>query len=347
MRTWAFSTMSPESEDSGRLQIAVGVIPDARRRRVLIARRPDRARHGGMWEFPGGKQEPGETIEVALRRELLEELDLRVLAARPLMRVAHEYTDLRVQLHVWVVDEWLGEPRGMQGQQFEWVPVSALHERKFPEANLRIISALQLPELYLITPDLSSYGTEFFEMTRTLLTAGVKLLQFRSYRLAATERPEVLRRLSALCRESGTRLVVNGDPAEARACGADGVHLGAARLMGARDRPLQRPLLVGASCHGAEELRQAERIDADFAVLGPVARTRTHPWSTPLGWPGFQKLALSTRQLPIYALGGLGPQDLDAARQAGGRGVAMISAIWSAPDPAAAFRAGLGQEAVS
>ena len=339
--------MLPKKEDAGRLQIAVGVILDARRQQVLIARRPDHARHGGMWEFPGGKQEPGETIEVALRRELLEELDLRVLTARPLMRVAHEYAGLRVQLHVWVVDKWLGEPRGMQGQQFEWVPVAALHERKFPRANLRIISALQLPELYLITPDLGSYGTEFFELTRTLLAAGVKLLQFRSYRLAAAERPEVLRRLSALCRESGTRLVVNGDAAEARACGADGVHLSARQLMGTRNRPLPRPLLVGASCHSAEELQQAERIEADFAVLGPVARTHSHPWITPLGWPGFQELALSTRQFPLYALGGLGPQDLDAARQAGARGVAMISAIWSAPDPAAAIRAGLGGEAVA
>jgi 8-oxo-dGTP diphosphatase len=336
--------MLTESEEAGRLQIAVGVILDARRRQVLIARRPDQARHGGMWEFPGGKQEPGESVEDALRRELLEELDLHVLAARPLMRVSHEYADLRVQLHVWVVDKWLGEPRGMQGQQHEWVPVSALHKREFPEANLRIITALQLPELYLITPDLTSYGTEFFAITGSLLAVGVKLLQFRSYRLAARERPEVLRRLSALCRESGARLVINGNPAEARAYGAHGVHLSATELMGLRERPLPRSFLVGASCHSAEELQQAERINADFAVLGPVARTQTHSGLTPLGWSGFQGLVRSMGQVPVYALGGLGPRDLSTARQAGAWGVAMISAIWSAPDPAAAIRAGFGAE---
>jgi 8-oxo-dGTP diphosphatase len=337
------SSMLPEYEETDRLQIAVGVILDAHRRQVLIARRPEQARHGGLWEFPGGKQEPGEAVDDALRRELLEELDLRVLTAQPLIRVSHDYADLRVQLHVLMVDRWSGEPRGMQGQQLEWVPVSTLHERRFPEANLRIITILQLPPIYLITPDLDAYGAEFFAVTRSLLAAGVGLLQFRSHRIAAVERSGVLRRLLALCRESGTRLLINGDPAEAMAYGAHGVHLSAAQFMGLKQRPLPRSFLVGASCHNAEELRQAERIDVDFAVLGPVARTRTHAGQTPLGWSVFRQLARTT-QVPLYALGGLAPGDLAAARRAGAWGVAMISAIWSAPDPAAAYRAGFAGE---
>ncbi len=338
--------MAPETEDPDRLQIAVGVILDATSRQVLIARRPDQTRHGGLWEFPGGKQEPGETVEHALRRELLEELDLRVLAAQPLMRVSHDYADLRVRLQVWLVAEWLGEPRGMQGQQFEWVPISALHERRFPEANLRIITALQLPAFYLITPDLDSFGPEFFAAARSLLAAGTRLLQFRSYRLAARKRPEVVRRLLDMCREAGASLLINGDPAEAAAYGAHGVHLNVTQLMRLRERPLPPSFLVGASCHNAEELRQAERIDADFAVLGPVARTGTHPGITPLGWSGFGKLTRTSGEIPIYALGGLAPRDLAAARRAGAWGVALISAIWSAPDPAAAFRAGFAVNAL-
>jgi len=335
--------MLPENDDTDRLQIAVGVIVDAPRRQVLIARRPEPARHGGLWEFPGGKQEPGETVEDALRRELLEELGLCVLSAQPLMRIAHDYADLRVQLHVWVVDKWSDEPRGMQGQQLEWVPVSTLHERRFPAANLRIITALQLPPIYLITPDLDAYGAEFFAATRSLLAAGARLLQFRSHRLTARERPEVLRRLLALCRESGARLLINGAPAEVMAYGAHGVHLSAAQLMGLQQRPLPGSFLVGVSCHNAEELGQAERIDADLAVLGPVARTPTHAGQVPLGWPEFRQLARTT-QVPLYALGGLGPGDLAAARRAGAWGVAMISAMWSAPDPAAAYRAGFAGE---
>ena len=333
--------MLPENDDSGRLQIAVGVILDAHRRLALITRRPDQARHGGMWEFPGGKLEPGESMEDALRRELLEELDLRVLAAHPLMRVRHDYADLRVQLHVWVVDEWLGEPRGMQGQEHEWVPVSGLQERKFPEANLRIITTLQLPDIYLITPDLSHYGEEFFSTTKSVIAAGARLLQFRSHQLVAAERARVLRRLSALCRETGARLMINGIAAEVMEHQAQGVHLSVTHLLGLDARPLPRSFLVGASCHSAEELQQAERIEADFAVLGPVGRTHTHAGLTPLGWSGFQRLARSGRQVPVYALGGLGPRDLPAAHRAGAWGVAMISAIWSAPDPAAAIHAGL------
>ncbi len=329
--------MSPKLE-TDRLQIAVGVILDQHRQQVLIARRPDQTRHGGLWEFPGGKQEPGESVLDALRRELLEELSLHVLAAHPLLHVSHDYADLRVQLHVWVVDMWSGDPEGMQGQEFEWVPVSRLHERKFPEANLRIITALRLPELYLITPDLSQYGDEFFSTTRALIAAGVRLLQFRSHKLALAERKQVLHRLSNLCRDTGASLLINGEPAEVLESGAQGVHLSAANMMALDARPLPRALLVGTSCHSAEELRHAERIGADFAVLGPVARTPTHADITPLGWSGFQELAGSAWQIPVYALGGLGPRDIPAARQAGAWGVAMISAIWSARDPVAAVR---------
>lgn len=343
----ASGSMAAENDDSGQLQIAVGVILDAHRARVLVARRPAHLRHGGMWEFPGGKQEPGESMDNALRRELREELNLHVVAARPFMRVPFDYPDVRVHLHVWVIDEWQGEPRGMQGQEHEWVPVAALQDRAFPEANLRIIAALQLPQLYLITPDLSHYGEEFFSATRSLLGAGVRLLQFRSRRLAAAERPQVLDRLASLCRATGARFMINGSAAEVLACGARGLHLTAARLMELEVRPLPRSFLIGASCHDAEELRQAEKIGADFAVLGPVARTCSHPGAPPLGWSGFTQLTGRGRQIPVFALGGLGPRDMTAAHQAGAWGLAMISAVWSAPNPEEVIGACLGRTTVA
>ena len=85
--------------------------------------------------------------------------------------------------------------------------------------------------------------------------------------------------------------------------------------------------LVGASCHDAEELDRARRIDADFVVLGPVQATASHPDAAPLGWPRFAAL-LENYALPAYALGGLKASDLETAWRAGAHGVSMMRAAW-------------------
>lgn len=311
-----------------RQRIAVAVIPDATGQRVLLARRPDHAAHGGLWEFPGGKQEAGEDMFAALVREVREELDLVVDSAHPLLRIPHDYVGTRVELHVWVVDAWHGQPRGMEGQVLEWVPVPELAGRAFPDANHDIVAALQLPEVVAITPDLAHYDAGFLAAAGEVLGAGVKVLQFRSRRADAVARATALQRLARICRDSGCALMVNGTVEEVHACGARGIQLPAAALMAAGQRPLPRPFLVGASCHGEHELRHAEQLGVDFVLLGSVAATATHPGVPALGWDRFRHLLRHGRRVPVYGLGGMTPADLPAARRAGARGVAMISALW-------------------
>jgi 8-oxo-dGTP diphosphatase len=94
-----------------------------------------------------------------------------------------------------------------------------------------------------------------------------------------------------------------------------------------RTRPLPADRWVAASCHDAQELAHAASIGVDFAVLGPVLPTASHPHAAALGWEGFAEL-IATVPLPVYALGGVGPGDLVAARRAGAQGVAGISAFW-------------------
>jgi 8-oxo-dGTP diphosphatase len=83
---------------------------------------------------------------------------------------------------------------------------------------------------------------------------------------------------------------------------------------------------VGASCHDADELERAALIGADFATLSPVRATASHPGASPLGWERFAELVREAR-LPVYALGGAGPEDLDRARASGAQGVAGIRAF--------------------
>jgi 8-oxo-dGTP diphosphatase len=111
--------------------------------RVLIAERPPGKHVAGRWEFPGGKIDAGETEEAALSRELTEELGIALLRARPLARLAHDYDDRRIDIALWLVEEFRGEPAGLDGQRLKWVSPARLHDEDMLEADVPFIAALQ------------------------------------------------------------------------------------------------------------------------------------------------------------------------------------------------------------
>ncbi len=123
------------------VHVAVGVILDSENR-VLIAKRSEQSHQGGLWEFPGGKVEAGETVPDALARELYEELGIEIGPATPLTTVSHDYGDKSVCLDVWVVAKFTGEATGCEGQPLLWVAVEELQKYDFPEANAPIVDAV-------------------------------------------------------------------------------------------------------------------------------------------------------------------------------------------------------------
>lgn len=123
--------------------MAVGVVFHPDNRRILVARRPEGLHQGGLWEFPGGKIEPGEGVEEALARELREELSIGVLDYRPLIQVTHDYPDMPVLLDVWLVRRFSGEPQGREGQPLRWVAAGDLARLPFPAGNRAIIECVQ------------------------------------------------------------------------------------------------------------------------------------------------------------------------------------------------------------
>ena len=125
------------------IEVAVGAIVDIAGSRVLLAKRASDAHQGGLWEFPGGKVEMGETIAQGLARELREELGITATDCKPLLRIEHEYHDRSVALDVWLVTGFKGVPKGRQGQPLHWASIAQLHEIDFPEANQAIVAELQ------------------------------------------------------------------------------------------------------------------------------------------------------------------------------------------------------------
>ncbi|MEN8175339.1 MAG: Nudix family hydrolase [Pseudomonadota bacterium] len=304
---------------------AAAVMDDGR---VLLARRPSGAHLGGLWEFPGGKVEPGETVPQALSRELAEELGIRVRGHRPLIRVRHAYADKSVELDVHLVTDYSGRPRGREGQPVVWVETGRLREYAMPAADLPVVNALRLPPLYAISPSALENEKRFLGQVEALLDTGVRLLQLRLNGLDPGARERVGKRVAGLCGANGAQLLVNADVRLADRLGC-GVHLKAAQLPGLRRRPLGNHRWVAASCHNDAELAQAERLGVDFAVLSPVAPSRSHPRATPLGWPAFAR-CVDRVSLPVYALGGLGRDALETAWSQGAQGVAAIRGLWPA-----------------
>ena len=114
---------------------------------MLIAQRPVGKALAGRWEFPGGKIAAGETERNALMRELREELGIEVIAARPFMRLTHAYEDRDVELSLWIVERFTGEPRSLDAQALKWVAPTQLPEEDILEADQPFIAALRdLPQ---------------------------------------------------------------------------------------------------------------------------------------------------------------------------------------------------------
>lgn len=124
------------------VEVAVAVILNAQHE-VLTAWRQPHQHQGGLWEFPGGKREANETMEQALRREILEEVGLSILQADALLCIDHDYGDKKVRLDVRLVTAFDGEPHGHEGQLIRWQAINGLNEDDFPVANRAIIEKLK------------------------------------------------------------------------------------------------------------------------------------------------------------------------------------------------------------
>lgn len=328
--------VADKAVDTGRVHVAVAVIsaPDGR---VLIARRPAHVHQGDRWEFPGGKVDAGEDVCAALRREVYEELGVSVHAARPLIRLTHDYPDTLVRLDVWRVTGYTGEAHGREGQPVRWVAPDDLPHYRFPAANRAIVTAARLPECYLITGEFNDTAQALTRLEQALVS-GIRLIQLRVSWLADEDFAALAQAAQTRCRAAGATLLLNTSPARALSLGADGVHLSSARLLACAARPLPTGRWVAASVHNAAELAHAARIGCDFVVAGPVQATASHPGAATLGWAGFAALS-GAAGMPVYALGGLGPDDRATAWSHGAQGVAAIRALWpdgQGPAPACA-----------
>ncbi len=312
------------------IHVVAGVIRDARGR-FLLARRTEGRDLAGLWEFPGGKVEPGESPEAALVRELREELGIEARVGDPLIRVPQQYPDKRLVLDVRQV-EFRGVPKGLDGQALAWVPLAKLASYPMPPADRPVVAALLQPDRYLVTP-VPGDDRAWLDALGQALERGVQRVQLRAPGLEPARWARLSELAVRLCREAGAGVLVNGDIALAARLGA-GVHLRSSQLHAPGMDALLRPLRDGgqplaASCHSVDELTRAEDLGCGFVVLGPVLPTATHPEAPGIGWDAFAAMRERV-SLPIYAIGGLDVEYVAIARAHGAQGIAAIRGLWGA-----------------
>jgi thiamine-phosphate pyrophosphorylase len=186
--------------------------------------------------------------------------------------------------------------------------------------------------LYLVTDRQQTGGRPLVPLVEQAVAGGLRAVQVRERDLATPDLLTLVGDLCAVARAQGVRVMVNDRADLALALGADGVHLRSDSLPVPAARRLLGPdRLIGASAHSADEAARAESDGADFAVLGPVYETPSkRQYGPPIGLRPLEEAGRRCR-IPVFAIGGITVARVAEVRRAGAHGVAVVSAILSAP----------------
>ena len=317
---------------SQRTHVAVGVIYNTTKDKVLISKRSNNQHLAGYWEFPGGKVECNENVSSALKRELFEELGITVIKAEAYTSISHDYADKKVFLDVWKVQEWCGQPESRESQEICWASISELKNYKFPDANRYIIQSILLEPMYVISKESYENYSHLYSVAEECFVSGLKLFQLRLKKDKKKSFQKIVKMLSEVSSRYDAKLILNGLAADIDKYPIDGIHLNTSELTRHKNRPISEEHILGASCHNEEELIKAAEINVNYAFLSPVQLTASHPEAITIGWERFRSL-INEVNFPIYALGGMLPTDLQTAKNYGAYGIAMLGAIWDADSP--------------
>lgn len=306
------------------VHVAAAVIPRPDGSFLLGQRAPDTF-YPGYWEFPGGKVEKDESPHEALVRELQEELGITVRGAWPWITRDHVYEHANVRLHFFFVPDWEGEIEQRVHSALTWQRAEAPSVGPMLPANAPVLKALRLPHVMGVS-NATELGVDAqLAALDKALAKGLRLVQIREGWLEPEIRLEFARQVVTRCRAVGALALVNGEASFAKQIDADGLHLASVRLAIIDERP--NFAWVGASCHSRTELERAAALGLDYALLGPVCETASHPGAPALGWKRFSEW-IAELPMPVLAIGGVSPDALTTARAAGAHGIAAIRSLW-------------------
>lgn len=279
--------------------------------KVLVGWRQANQHQGNKHEFPGGKIEEGETPEQACRREVYEEVGIGLKEWHQFDVIRHEYEDIIVTLHLfhtYVPDELLS----LIHQPWSWFSRDQLADLNFPKANSTIIERLIWSHLIKISDQVDELPKTNSQMYLRIESKDIERLQHQLIKLSEQQllklivNVDVWQQLNTVLQEK-----------------IKTVHLKQSQLMQLKKGDLVVAKRYIAACHDAVSVQHAHQIGCDAIFLSPVNPTATHPNSKVLGWDGFAALAQNS-DIPVFALGGVAPADLEQAQKHNAYGLAGI-----------------------
>lgn len=287
--------------------VAVGIVHNAAGQ-VLFAQRPAGKPYAGWWEFPGGKIEAGETLALALARELREELGIQILDCHHWLTQRYVYPHAHVNLQFCHVQAFSGQPQSLEGQAFAWG--TAEHPPlPFLPAALPVLKAMQLPAVLRFTAAAS--GFDAWHARLNALAAGTVIVH--EPQASEAQAQAVLSACLAwkAAHPSNRRILVASCHPQAWWGLADGVHLLEADLLTLQQRPSYA--WVGASTRSAASLQAATQLGCNYVTVNAAA-----------GWGALGE-RLSGCEVASYAMSdaALGEQHLPLAQAAGAAGIAI------------------------
>lgn len=308
-----------------RIDVAVAVVFNAKGQ-VLWGCRPEGKPYAGYWEFPGGKVEPDETVWQALVRELKEELDITAKEGGPWFRIEHDYEHANVRLHLYRVWRFEGTPKSLEQQQFTWASLDSSDLSPILPATEPLLPKLAQPTAMALSNYEAGFEACVKRLEQALSVNRVPVyVQFREKQLNGDVLIQAFEHCYSLCQKTGQAMLLNSDTWLNLREHLDNLpcplHLTQAHLLSGQFQDLQ---CAGASVHDADSLRTAFDRGLSYAVLGAVKQTASHPGQPGLGWAQFLEMARAAR-LPVFAIGGLGWEDMCDARLHGAHGIAMLS----------------------
>jgi 8-oxo-dGTP diphosphatase len=312
------------------VEVVAAVLMSRDGQHFVLACRPEGKVYAGYWEFPGGKIEAGETPLQALTRELQEELGIHVTEANPWIVRDFDYPHAKVHIRFWRVTAWEGEigvSAPLEHSAVCWLNTDGPCKlAPMLPANLSVLKALVLPTRMGITQAATHGIRAELERLERALRQGLRLIQIREHNLPKEKQQGFVRAVMELATPYNALVVLNEDGSGtsselARLIGTHGVHLTSKALKQCEKRP-NYPW-VGASCHDAAELAQAATLGLDYALLGTVLPTPSHPEYPGMGWDAFAGL-LEIVKLPVFAIGGQDANTLKTAQGFGAHGVAAV-----------------------
>ena len=309
-------------------RIAIGVVKN-KKQQVLLAKRKAGTHLEGFWEFPGGKLEGNESFKIALRRELFEELGVDIYVMSKILEMQHQYSDRNLHFQIYEITEFSGEIQAKENQQLQWVDSHNIKQLNFPSANKAIIDALFMPHQYMIA-DEDVFGSNLLSSVQKQLQLGISFIQYRSSHADKKSYVALAKELRDLCAEYNAMLISNCDLQWVEEINPQGIHLNSTRMKEVYmdySKGLSQPFeYFSASCHSKDEVEMANQLKVRCQLIGPVNKTKTHANINGIGWSSFSHLCFLANS-PVYALGGMNPNEYQNAIVHGAQGFAAIRAF--------------------